>query len=426
MQKFGLDFDKRTGPVPENYDEYYLQIVKASLRYACPIAAVAYIGYFPLDLTWGSSVLAMKTLALRATLSVVLLIFWGLAPRLRSVRAAMLSTACVYLFGLLDTLWLISLLSSTDPQSSTQSIILGQPTLLLLTIVACGMFLIRPVPLAIAGLVGLGVDIWTCMVGGLPPKVTIINGLQFGTGVILSCIFMVLLEKELRRRHFLERSLATEKEQSDLLLHDILPEYVIERIQKGVKSIADAVPEVDIIFIDIVGSSAMATYLGPTHLIEILGRTFRSFDENCERHGVTKIKTIGDSYMAATNLPEASEFSAIRAIEFCQEALGSVKDIAKKTGIPIDVRIGVATGSVIAGVLSLKRPAYDLWGETVNLASRMESTGEPGQIQIAEKTYWRVKDRFGCEPRSVDVDGLGRLKTYFISQGQTVTSVRAG
>jgi adenylate cyclase len=127
--------------------------------------------------------------------------------------------------------------------------------------------------------------------------------------------------------------------------------------------------------------------------------------------------------MAATNLPEASELSAIRAIEFCQEALLSVKDIAKKTGVPLDVRIGVATGSVIAGVLSLKRPAYDLWGETVNLASRMESTGEPGRIQVAEKTYWRIKDRFGCEARSIDVEGLGRIKTYFIGQVQAITPV---
>ena len=420
MKTFRLGFEKSTAPVPENYDEYYLQIVKASLRYACPIAAVVCIGYFPLDLTWGSSALAMKTLALRATLSVALLIFWVLAPRLHSVRAAMLSTASLYLFALLDTLWLVSLLSFPN------SLILVQPALFLIMMFACSMFFIRPIPLGIAGLIGLGADIWICTASGLPPKVTAINGSQFGTGVILSCIFMALLEKELRRNHSLERSLEAEKEQSDVLLHDILPAYVIERLEQGVENIADAVPEIDIIFIDIVGSSVMAARLGATHLIEILGKIFRSFDDNCERHGVTKIKTIGDAYMAATNLPEPTGLSAIRAIEFCQEALLSVKDIAKTTPFPIDVRIGVATGSVIAGVLSLKRPAYDLWGETVNLASRMESTSEPGRIQIAEKTYWRIKDRFGCEPRSVDVKGLGLVKTYFISQGQAVTSVGVG
>jgi class 3 adenylate cyclase len=419
MQKFNLGFDKRTGSVPEEYDEYYLQIVKASLRYACPIGALVYIAFFPLDLiVTGSSSIAIKTLALRSSVSLVALALWRFAPLISSVRLLMFCTATLYLFAMLIMVELMYLM----PLSLT----LGQPSLLILTMCACGMFFLRPMPLAIVGSLGLIANIYACLSAGLSPQITAINAIQFGTGILISCVFMVLLEKELRKKHSLERSLQAGKEQSDVLLHDILPAYVIERIEEGAEYIADAVPEVDIIFIDIVGSSAMATYLGPTHLIEILGKSFRSFDENCERHGVTKIKTIGDSYMAATNLPEASEFSAIRAIEFCQEALVFMKDIAKATGIPIDVRIGVATGSVIAGLLSLKRPAYDLWGETVNLASRMESTGEPGRIQIAEKTYWRIKDRFGCEARSVDVEGLGRIKTYFITQVQAVTSVSVG
>jgi adenylate cyclase len=226
---------------------------------------------------------------------------------------------------------------------------------------------------------------------------------------------MVLLEKELRKTHALELSLQAEKKQSDILLQEILPRYVIERIQKGAKYIADAVSESDIIFIDIVGFSTLSKHVTPQHVIEIVGAIFRSCDGKCERHGVTKIKTIGDSYMAATNLPEESDVSGIRAIEFCQEVLLAVQNIAQRIGIPIDVRIGVATGPVIAGVLSLKRPAYDLWGDTVNLASRMESTGEPGRIQIAETTYWRIKNRFECEARGVvEVKGVGPVQAYFI------------
>ena len=419
MTTFSLGFDRTTGSIPENYDQYYLQILKASLRYACPIAAAVYFSFCPVDwIASGSLAEAIKRLPLRALVSIVLLAFWVVAPRLRSQRTAMIILTSLYTFVLLDTLALVL--------GYPEGLILGQPSLLLVTMCACGMFLIRPIPLAIAGLIGLIADIWACVLAKVPSSEIIVVAFQFGIGIVISCIFMVLVERELRRRHFLERSLAVEKEQSDILLHDILPEYVIKRIHEGAGYIAEAMSEVDIIFIDIVGFSTMATRLAPTHLIEILGAIFRSFDANCERHGVTKIKTIGDAYMAATNLPEPTQLNAIRAVEFCQEALLSVKEVARKTGIPIDVRIGVATGSVIAGVLSLKRPAYDLWGETVNLASRMESTGEPGRIQIAEKTYWRIKDRFDCEPRSVDVDGLGRLKTYFISQGQVVTSVGVG
>jgi adenylate cyclase len=288
---------------------------------------------------------------------------------------------------------------------------------------------LRSFALAVAGSIGLIADIYACVSARLTPVETAINASHFGTGIFVSCIFLILLEKELRERHSLERSLEAEKSQSETLLQEIevekeqsetllkaiLPQYVIKRIREGSEYVADAVFEADVIFIDIVGFSAMSTRLGPKHLIEILGMIFKSFDENCERHGVIKIKTIGDSYMAATNLPDPSEGSGVRAVDFCHDALLSVHNIARKMEMPIDVRIGVATGAVVAGVLSLKRPAYDLWGETVNLASRMESTGEPGRIQIAEKTYWRIKNRFECEARGVvDVKGVGAVKTYFI------------
>ena len=406
-QTISLRLDKGGDPVPESYDEYYLQIVKTALRYACPIGAAVYIFFFVLDWMSTSSAVAIKTLTLRAAVSVVTLAFWYFAPLLRSVRAAMVCLASLYVFVLLDMIGLISVIPN--------SLILGQASLLLVTMCACGMFFLKPIPFAIAGSIGVMADIFACVSAGLTYKETVINACQLGSGILFGSIFLALLERELRKKHTLERSLQAEKEQSDILLREILPGYVIERIGTGVKYIADAVSEVDVIFIDIVGFSAMSTYLAPKHLLEIVGTIFRSFDENCERHGVTKIKTIGDSYMAATNLPESSELSGVRAIEFCQEALLSVENVANRHDVPISVRIGVATGGVIAGVLSLKRPAYDLWGETVNLASRMESTGEPGRIQIAEKTYWRIKNRFECEARGVvDVKGVGAVKTYFI------------
>jgi adenylate cyclase len=162
----------------------------------------------------------------------------------------------------------------------------------------------------------------------------------------------------------------------------------------------------------------MSRKLAPRHLVEVLGEIFRHFDDKCEKYSVTKIKTIGDAYMAATGAPEPSSLSSTAAIDFCLDAIRSVDVIARRTGLPISIRVGIATGAVISGVLGLKRPAYDLWGETVNLASRMERSSEPGRVQIAETTYWRVKDKFVCEPRGlVDVKGVGAIQTYFVQAG---------
>jgi class 3 adenylate cyclase len=152
-------------------------------------------------------------------------------------------------------------------------------------------------------------------------------------------------------------------------------------------------------------------------LVEILGEIFRAFDDLCNTHRVTKIKTIGDAYMAATGAPEAAAGGATAAIHFSENAIEVVASISLRTGIPISIRVGVATGAAISGVLTLKRPAYDLWGETVNLASRLEGTSAPGRIHIAETTYWRVKQTFNCEARGmIDVKGIGPIATYFVSE----------
>lgn len=253
------------------------------------------------------------------------------------------------------------------------------------------------------------------MYGGLSVNEISSAVIFFGSGIGTSGAFMILLDRQLRQRHAMERALSAEKEQSEILLKEILPRYVIQRIREGAENIAESMSEVNVIFIDMVGFTAMSHRLAPQHLVEVLGEVFRSFDTLSEQHSVTKIKTIGDAYMAATGAPEPSKLSAVNAVEFCFAAIRSVEEIAARTGIPLQVRVGVATGAAISGVLSLKRPAYDLWGETVNLAARMESTSAPGRVHIAETTYWRVKDKYACEPCGlIDVKGVGSIQTYFI------------
>lgn len=251
----------------------------------------------------------------------------------------------------------------------------------------------------------------------LAHPLAILNVTFMGGACLLSVITNGFAVRSLRREFDLRNQLAAEKDQSESLLKEILPRYVIQRIREGADTIAESLSEVNVIFIDIVGFTSLSRRLAPKHLIEVLSTLFQSFDGNCERFGVTKIKTIGDAYMAVTGAPEPATLSAVAAIDYCFEAINAVDAVAAATGIPIQIRAGVATGAVISGVLSLKRPAYDLWGETVNLASRMEHSSEAGRVHISESTYWRVKDNFACEPReSIELKGMGRVSTYYVNR----------
>jgi class 3 adenylate cyclase len=412
-------------PTPEAYDDYYLLIVKECLRYGCPVGGILFVSFFATDasVSGAAGAVLIKTLALRLVCASVLFAFWFIAPRLHSPRVMMASLSGLYLFTVLDFIAIMRLLP--------QGLVLGVPGLVLVTMSACGLFCLRPAAGAICGPIGLLAYVGASLSAGLARSEVVIGATQFAAAQLLGVVFLVLLDREFRKRHALERSLESEKAQSETLLKEILPRYVIQRIREGAQSIADSILEVNVMFIDIVGFTEMSRRLAPKHLVEVLGQTFQSFDDKCEAYGVTKIKVIGDAYMAITGLSDSSSRSAIAAIEFCMEALRSVKEVGSRTGMPIRVRIGVATGAVISGVLSLKRPSYDLWGETVNLAAQMESSSEPGRIQIAETTYWRVKHKFACEPRTrVAAKGLGSVQTYFVSHArparEEVSGVQAG
>jgi len=403
--------DSFTSEIPNDYDEYYLRIVKSCLKYACPISAALFMGYFLWDcLFTPSAETAFTIFILRLAFAITVLTFWILAPRIKSLRVIMGSVSVIYVFCMLDLIAILSLIP--------RGLIVGVPGLLLIIMLAGGMFCLRPLPATVCGMIGLGRLMLASYAAGLTYQEITSGAMFFASAMVVSGGFLVLLDRELRQKHAIEKSLEREKEQSETLLKEILPRYVIQRIREGADVIAESVSEVNVIFIDIVGFTEMSRKLAPRHLVEVLGEVFRHFDDKCEKYGVTKIKTIGDAYMAATGAPEPSSLSSTAAVDFCLEAICSVDTVASRTGIPISVRVGIATGAVISGVLGLKRPAYDLWGETVNLASRMERSSEPGRVQIAETTYWRVKDKFVCEPRGlVDVKGVGTIQTYFIQAG---------
>jgi adenylate cyclase len=215
----------------------------------------------------------------------------------------------------------------------------------------------------------------------------------------------------------LHDQLQAEQEKSNQLLLNILPKAVAERMKKGETNIADSFPDVTVLLADLVGFTTLSAHIGPEQIVQLLNEIFSAFDLLTEKHGLEKIKTIGDAYMVAGGIsfprPDHAEASAELALEMQTE----IARLNHEYDTSVRLRIGICTGPVVAGVIGRKRFAYDLWGESVNLACRLESTGEAGKIQIAESTYERLKDKYQFEPKhSLDVKGHGALSAYWLGK----------
>ncbi len=217
-------------------------------------------------------------------------------------------------------------------------------------------------------------------------------------------------------RKRVEEALHYEHEQSEKLLLNILPEPIAERLKLLESNIADSFAEVTILFADLVDFTKLATVLAPTELVSLLNEIFSTFDELTETHGLEKIKTIGDAYMVACGLPtfrsDHAEAIAEMALDM-QQAIGKFNDLR---GLDFSLRIGINTGSVVAGVIGTKKFIYDLWGDAVNTASRMESHGIAGANQVTETTYEILKDKYVFEERGmIEIKGKGEMKTYLLT-----------
>jgi adenylate cyclase len=214
-------------------------------------------------------------------------------------------------------------------------------------------------------------------------------------------------------------ALKAEQEKSERLLLNILPKPIAERLKQsgGAKGIiADSFPEVTVLFADIVNFTALASAVSPTGLVTLLNEVFSTFDDLAEKYGLEKIKTIGDAYLLAAGLPTPRPDHAAAAAKMALAIQRVSKIFRTSTGDSIQLRIGLHTGPVTAGVIGTKKFAYDLWGDAVNTASRMESQGLPGCIQVTETTYHQLKNDFAFEARGlVSVKGKGDMQTYLLT-----------
>ncbi len=223
----------------------------------------------------------------------------------------------------------------------------------------------------------------------------------------------VMRMRQLKRQH---EALAQEQEKTEQLLLNILPFKIAQRLKAGEEHIADACPNVSVLFADMVGFTAMSRTMTPSALVEVLGDLFSRFDLITEKHGLEKIKTIGDCYMLAGGVPEPRDDHAHAVVDAAMEMCTALEEMHARTGGALRMRIGVHSGPIVAGVIGIRKFTYDLWGDTVNVASRMESTGQPGRIHVSSHTAQLIEDEFNLESRgAIEVKSLGMVETYFVN-----------
>jgi adenylate cyclase len=229
-------------------------------------------------------------------------------------------------------------------------------------------------------------------------------------------IAFTLLASFANERNAALAALTAEQEKSEGLLMNILPRSIAERLKAASRTIADDFVSASILFADVVDFTPLAERLPPAEVVGILDQLFSRFDSLVERHGLEKIKTIGDCYMAAAGVPIAHPDHARRAALLALDMRDTVATSPADGRSGLELRIGINSGPVVAGVIGSKRLLYDLWGDAVNTASRMESHSTPGEIQITRATYELLKDEFVCRPRgTIQIKGKGEMETWYLA-----------
>ena len=266
--------------------------------------------------------------------------------------------------------------------------------------------------------------VFTQWSGGFSSVQTMVAIFYLGSFSLLGLIASYVLEWKVRKLFLRERQLDAERGRSDTLLLNVLPQAIIDRL-KAWREAGNSVPlaegfsDVTVLFADAVDFSVQAATTSPEDLVAALDDIFRRFDELTDRYGVEKIKTVGDAYMAVAGLPHPRPDHADAAAQMAFSMLEEVHNARWPSGDPVEVRIGMASGPAVAGVIGYKKFAYDLWGDTVNLASRLETNGHPGRILASESVVTHLQGRYEVGPPMVlDLKGKGPTPARWLVRRQ--------
>lgn len=248
----------------------------------------------------------------------------------------------------------------------------------------------------------VNVNLWMLLAGGL------------------AAAFWFLLDSVNRRLFLSDRHLDAERQRADGLLANILPASVAEQLKTSNATVARQYDSVTIMFADIVGFTAFAMHVEPTVVVDLLNQLFSTFDDLTEELGLEKIKTSGDGYMVAGGVPEAREDHARATADLAFAMISATSDFAEEHQIDWKIRIGINSGPVVAGVMGKRKFAYDMWGDAVNVASRLESTSIAGAIQVSESTAELLGPDYLLEPRgTITLKNRGQARTFFLKSKQT-------
>ncbi|MBA3940454.1 MAG: hypothetical protein C0520_04505 [Sphingopyxis sp.] len=236
--------------------------------------------------------------------------------------------------------------------------------------------------------------------------------LSYTSGAIIMVAINFAIDRSSRGAFALAEALEAERKKNEDLVYNMLPSAAVERIRDG-RMVADAYADASVIFIDMAGFTALTKRVSPGHLVEVLNAFFNHADRCTAKHGIEKVKTIGDAYLAIAGGNVASGNSADAAIAFARDVLAGVDELQRVAGTDVGLRVGIHSGPVVGGVIGATRMAYDYWGETVNMAARLEGTAPLNGIAISESTWLRAKDRaaFG-PPHNEMLKGVGETCVY--------------
>ncbi len=248
------------------------------------------------------------------------------------------------------------------------------------------------------------------------------NTLMLATANLFGIVANYSIERYLRNEFVLKHQIRLEQERAERLLRNILPEPIAARLKQDQSTIADSFAEVTVLFADLVEFTPLSARISPTEVVELLNEVFSAFDVLAERHGLEKIKTIGDAYMAVGGLPIPNPNHVRAVADMALDMLAEMTYINATKAHILQLRIGINTGPVVAGVIGKKKFIYDLWGDTVNMASRMEKQGVPGCIQITQNAARVLGEDYLIERRgTISVKGRGEMEVYLLL-GKTARS----
>jgi adenylate cyclase len=276
--------------------------------------------------------------------------------------------------------------------------------------------LVVPLVFTVGSVVGLSV-----VVMAEPSVPATVAGTEWQSVVLIGnvvsvVVFATVVALYYRRRvDRAEAELAEQHARAEALLLNILPTDTAERLKSGERVIADGADDVSVLFVDLVGSTSLAAALPPGDLVALLNDVFSAFDDLADQYGLEKIKTVGDAYIAVGGLPRPDPDHLTSAADLALAIRDEIRRYVVPGIGPLEIRLGLHTGPVVAGVIGKRKFSYDIWGDTVNIASRMESTGIPGEIQVTTEVRERLNQDFEFEQRgTIDIKGKGQMHTFLL------------